>query len=142
MYNLKGSLGLQARFCKENITILNAKSGLIYHLGRIVCMLLVLVLVHLLCCLLFFSFSLGMTFSYLLFFLVFTLCVFLGVKKILIPVYQIFYFYPRTYKGGQEGVDATTRRFFCVFSQRIKHQHLMFSVAVRSSLAPILSQVQ
>ena len=35
-----------------------------------------------------FSFSLGMTFSYLLFFLVFTLCVlFFGVKKTLIPVY-------------------------------------------------------
>ena len=24
MYNLKGSLGLSARFCKENITILNS----------------------------------------------------------------------------------------------------------------------
>ena len=33
-------------------------------------------------------------------------------------------------------------RFFWVFSWRIKHQHLMFSVAVRSSLARILSQVQ
>ena len=69
MDNLKGSLGLSARFCKENITILNAKSGLIYHLGRIFCMLLVLVLVNLLCrLLLFFSFSLGKTFFYLLFF--------------------------------------------------------------------------
>ena len=89
MYNLKGRLGLSARFCKENIPILNAKSGVIYHLGRIFCMLLVLVLVNLLCWLFFFfSFSIGMTFSYLLFFLVFTLCVFFfGVKKILIPVY-------------------------------------------------------
>ena len=33
-------------------------------------------------------------------------------------------------------------RFFWVFSWRMKHQHLMFSVAVRSSLARILSQVQ
>ena len=46
---------------------------------------------------------------------------------------------------GWEGVDATTPpppiRFFRVFSCRINHQHLTFSVAVRSSLAQILRQV-
>ena len=47
---------------------------------------------------------------------------------------------PRTYKGGG---DATPLKvILSFFFQRIKHQHLTFSVAVRSSLAPILRQVQ
>ena len=108
MYNLKGSLGLSARFCKENITILNARSGLIYHLGRIFCMLLVLVLVNLLCWLLLIFFFLRYyIFLFISIFLVFTLCVlffcFFLALKVLIPVYQLFYFNLRTYKGGQGG---------------------------------------
>ena len=44
----------------------------------------------------------------------------------------------RTYKGGGGGggalVVATPIAFFGFFSQTIKHQHLVFSVAVRLSL--------
>ena len=46
----------------------------------------------------------------------------------------------RTYRGGG-GVDPPIR-FSWVFSLGIKHQHLTFSVAVCSSLAHILRQVQ
>ena len=52
------------------------------------------------------------------------------------------------YKGEEGWVCHRHRplRFFWVFSQRPKHQHLMFSVAVRSSIhhsfARILSRVQ
>ena len=87
MYNLKGSFGLSARFCKENITVLNVKIGLIYHLGRIFCMLLVLVLVNLLCRLLLFGFFF-LSYNIFLFivFLKFTVCVlffFLALNKYL-----------------------------------------------------------
>ena len=60
------------------------KIGPIYHLGRIFCMLLVLVLVNLLCrLLLFFPFSLAITFSYLLLFWYLPCAFFFGVKKYL-----------------------------------------------------------
>ena len=55
---------------------------------------------------------------------------------------------PQMYKGEEGWVCHRHRplRFFWVFSQRPKHQHLMFSVAVRSSIhhsfARILSRVQ
>ena len=45
---------------------------------------------------------------------------------------------------GWEGVDATPpppHQVFRVFSCRINHQHLTFSVAVRSPLAQILRHV-
>ena len=42
---------------------------------------------------------------------------------------------------GGGGVCHPPIRFFWVFSQRVKHQHLMFSGVVRSSLAQILRQV-
>ena len=45
-------------------------------------------------------------------------------------------------RGGGGGVDATPLSFFWDFSERIKHQHLTFSVTVRLSLARILRQVQ
>ena len=49
----------------------------------------------------------------------------------------------RTYKGVRGGEDGChpLLRFFAIFSQRIKHQHLRFSVAVRVSLARILRQI-
>ena len=55
---------------------------------------------------------------------------------------------PQIYKGEEGWVCHRHRplRFFWVFSHRPKHQHLMFSVAVRSSIhhsfARILSRVQ
>ena len=48
-------------------------------------------------------------------------------------------FHPHVNNGL--GMLTLGRRFFWVFSQRIKYQHLTFSVAVRSSLAQILRQV-
>ena len=47
----------------------------------------------------------------------------------------------RMYKGGGEGGCHPLLRFFGIFSQTIKHQHLRFSVAVRVSLARILRQI-
>ena len=50
----------------------------------------------------------------------------------------------RTYKGvggGGESGCHPLLRFFGIFSQTIKHQHLRFSVAVRVSLARILRQI-
>ena len=52
----------------------------------------------------------------------------------------------RTYKGVRgggrgEGGCHPLLRFFGIFSQTIKHQHLRFSVAVRVSLARILRQI-
>ena len=50
----------------------------------------------------------------------------------------------RTYKGvggGGEGGCHPLLRFFGIFSQTIKHQHLRFSVAVLVSLARILRQI-
>ena len=44
--------------------------------------------------------------------------------------------------GGRWGGSPLKGFSEFFFSQRIKRQHLMFSVAVRSSLVPILSQVQ
>ena len=84
-----------------------------------------------------FSFSLGKTFSYLLFFWYLpSAFFFFGVKKkILIPVYE-----GRT--RGDKGGGCHPPKVFPSFLLDDKYQHLMFSVAVRSSLARILSQVQ
>ena len=56
-------------------------------------------------------------------------------KKILIPVYE-----GRT--RGDKGGGCHPPKVFPSFLLDDKYQHLMFSVAVRSSLARILSQVQ
>ena len=58
-------------------------------------------------------------------------------------MFLVFYFNPRKYKRGRTPPRPPPPPGFSeFFSKRMKHQHLMFSAAVRSSLARILSQVQ